>query len=97
LKETTNHKYRVNAPPSTPPDPPPDFEEIWPYIKHMDPAAMERRSPPSAGRQHSGADRGRQTRRRRLVVARTMAVSDALTADMKPKWPAPCIRVDIGQ
>jgi hypothetical protein len=26
LKETTNHKYRVDAPP----DPPPDFEEIWP-------------------------------------------------------------------
>jgi hypothetical protein len=42
LKETTNHKYRVNARPSTPPDPPPDFDEIWPYIKHMDPAAMER-------------------------------------------------------
>jgi len=38
LKETTNHKYRVNAPPSTPPD----FEEIWPYIKDMAPASMER-------------------------------------------------------
>lgn len=31
-----------DAPRITPPDTPPDLEEIWPYIKHLDPAAAER-------------------------------------------------------